>query len=151
MNKTERNRQRQLCIFCFESMRERYCMLTLSRPINILRPGETDQHCLLDMRHFQLLVLACSFATTNFFKHFMFGKHILHVGKQMLLVLCLLASFAIQSWLLAKLASKSDQAPNTDVGQTMLASFARPLLLISQSAAGAGRKENCTTCEWLLS
>ena len=45
----------------------------------------------------------------------------------MLLVLCLLASFAIQSWLLAKLASKSDQAPNTDVGQTMLASFARPL------------------------
>ena len=33
----------------------------------------------------------------------------------MLLVLCLLASFAIQSWLLAKLASKSDQAPNTDV------------------------------------
>ena len=45
----------------------------------------------------------------------------------MLLVLCLLASFAMQIWLLAKLASKSDQAPNTDVGQTMLASFARPL------------------------
>ena len=45
----------------------------------------------------------------------------------MLLILCLLASFAIQSWLLAKLASKSNQAPKTDVCQTMLASFARPL------------------------
>ena len=33
---------------------------------------------------------------------------------QMLLVLCLLASFAMQIWLLAKLANKSDQAPNTD-------------------------------------
>ena len=32
----------------------------------------------------------------------MFGKHILHVGKQMLLVLCLLASFTIRIWLLAK-------------------------------------------------
>ena len=45
----------------------------------------------------------------------------------MLLVLCLLVSFAMQIWLLAKLASKSEQAPNTDVGQTVLASFARPL------------------------
>ena len=45
----------------------------------------------------------------------------------MLLVLCLLASFAMQIWLLEKLSNKSDQAPNTDVGQTMLASFARPL------------------------
>ena len=33
----------------------------------------------------------------------------------------------MQIWLLAKLANKSDQAPNTYVGQTMLASFARPL------------------------
>ena len=45
----------------------------------------------------------------------------------MLLVLCLLACFAMQIWLPAKLANKGDQAPNTDVGQTMLASFARPL------------------------
>ena len=44
----------------------------------------------------------------------------------MLLVLCLLASFAMQIWLLAKLANKSDQALGTDVGQTMLANFARP-------------------------
>ena len=33
----------------------------------------------------------------------------------------------MQIWLPAKLANKSDQAPNTDVGQTMLPSFARPL------------------------
>ena len=45
----------------------------------------------------------------------------------MLLVLCLLTSFAVQIWLMAKLANKSDQPPNTDAGQTMLASFARPL------------------------
>ena len=36
----------------------------------------------------------------------------------------------MQSWLLAKLASKSDQTRNTDVGQTMLASFARPLVQV---------------------
>ena len=50
----------------------------------------------------------------------------------MSLVLFLLASFAMKIWLLAKLASISDQAPNTDVGQTIVASFAGPLRTIDK-------------------
>ena len=61
----------------------------------------------------------------------------------MLLVLCLLASFAMQSWLLAKLASKSDQAPNTDVGQIMQASFARPLSSINSYIIGRRALFSC--------
>ena len=40
---------------------------------------------------------------------------------------------------LAKLANKSDQAPNTDVRQTMLPSFARPLPMVTQAASGSCR------------
>ena len=35
-----------------------------------LRPGETDQHCLPDMGHFQLPVLACSFRHHQFLQTF---------------------------------------------------------------------------------
>ena len=35
-----------------------------------LRPGETDQHCLPDMRHFQIPVLACSFRHHQFLQTF---------------------------------------------------------------------------------
>ena len=74
---------------------------------------------------FNRLSLLARFATTKFFKHFMFGKHILHVGKQkcfrsrsrtFLLVgkkcnclscACLPVSPCRFAWLLAKLANKS--------------------------------------------
>ena len=34
------------------------------------RPGKTDQHCLPDMKHFQLPVLACSFRHHQFLQTF---------------------------------------------------------------------------------
>ena len=55
-------------------------------------PGDIDQDCLPEMRKFQP-VLACSFRHHKFFKHFMLGKHILLVGKQLLLVEFLLCQF----------------------------------------------------------
>ena len=36
----------------------------------VLRPGETDQHCLPDIRHFQLPVFACSFRHHQFLQAF---------------------------------------------------------------------------------
>ena len=79
----------------------------------------------------------------KFFKHFMFDmhiwldgkqntfdldqKHFFILGKQILFVVCLLANFSLQMQLSAKLANKNDQSPNTDIGQTMLASIARLL------------------------
>ena len=98
-----RKNQKSLCYF-FSKMFHKTLRYLLARPL----------HCLPGMSFSSLSLLAES-------------KTFLLVGKQMLLVLCLLASFAMQIWLLAKLASKSDQASNTDVGQTILASFARPL------------------------
>ena len=53
-------------------------------------------------------------------------KNILHVSKQMLLVLCLLASFAMQIWILVKLASKSDKL--------------QILMLASWGGGGGGRE-----------
>ena len=56
-------------------------------------------------------------------------KKLLLVGKQMLLVILLACHFDhVNQWLPAKLGNESDQALNTDVGKTMLASFARPLI-----------------------
>ena len=54
--------------------------------LRALRPGKTDQHCFLTLDSFNRLSLLARFATSKFFKHFMFGKHILHVGKQKFLI-----------------------------------------------------------------
>ena len=58
-----------------------------------------------------------------------------------MLVLSLLASFAMQIWLLSKLANKSDQAPDTDVGQSMLASFVGPKVRMKYSSLLLNLKE----------
>ena len=93
-----------------------------------LSPGETDQHCLPDMRQPQLPVLACSFRHHQFLQTFDVWQAHFARGQANVACSVLACQFRHTELVTGEKASKSDQAPNTDVEQTMLASFARPLM-----------------------
>ena len=82
---------------------------------------------------FNNVSLLARFAPTKVFKLFMFGKLKSIFASRQANVACCILACQVHHVDLAKLANKCDQAPNADVGQTMRASFDRPLYFLNEN------------------